>query len=143
MSSPLKENISHTPACLYDGILINPTDRFYATAFPPLKWSAIDNYSKYLVSREGEIYSYRSNSYLKVIKNNTDNYMVNMMRDDGKRASKCVHRLVAESFLPNPKKYKFIRRKDGDKANYSFANLYWSKNHNRFSNPANLVSKSN
>ena len=146
---PLKENISKTPACLYDGILINPTDRFYATAFPPhALWSVIDNYSKYLVSREGEIFSYRSNSYLKVIKTNTDNYMVNMMRDDGKRASKCVHRLVAESFLSNPKKYKFIRRKDGDKANYSFSNLYWSKNHNRYSNsahanPANLVSKSN
>jgi len=135
MSPPLKENISKFPACYFDGILINPTDRFYPTAFPPSKWSVIDNYSKYLVSREGEIFSYRSNSYLTVLKNNTHNHVCNIVRDDGKPACKCVHRLVAEAFLHNPQKYKFIRRKDGDKDNYSLSNLYWSKNHNRHANP--------
>lgn len=36
-----------------------------------------------------------------------------------------VHRLVADSFLPNPKSLPFINHKDGNKQNYKPSNLEW------------------
>jgi len=36
-----------------------------------------------------------------------------------------VHRLTAQSFVPNPNSFKFIRHKDGDKTNNEAENLEW------------------
>lgn len=39
--------------------------------------------------------------------------------------SKTVHKLLAETFLPNPDNYNEINHKDGDKLNNSLDNLQW------------------
>lgn len=36
-----------------------------------------------------------------------------------------LHRLLAENFIPNPAKYKYVLHKDDNKQNYSLDNLYW------------------
>jgi len=44
---------------------------------------------------------------------------------DGKRIIKFIHRLVAESFLENPKNLEQVNHKDGNKLNNCADNLEW------------------
>ena len=41
------------------------------------------------------------------------------------RKTKCVHRIVAETFLQNPQMLPCVNHKDGDKLNNSMDNLEW------------------
>lgn len=48
-----------------------------------------------------------------------------MLSKGGKCTLKYVHKLVAESFIDNPKNYSFITHLDGDIKNNSVDNLAW------------------
>lgn len=52
-------------------------------------------------------------------------YMCVCLRRNGKSDHLYVHRLVAESFIPNPNGYKVVNHIDGDKLNNSVDNLEW------------------
>jgi hypothetical protein len=43
----------------------------------------------------------------------------------GHRQSHCIHRLVAEAFIPNPMRYAEVNHKDGEKLNCNVTNLEW------------------
>lgn len=58
-------------------------------------------------------------------KNNFFKYWYFQLFKDGKRSKKPIHRLVAEYFIKNPKKYKYVLFRDGDLNNYSIENLEW------------------
>lgn len=47
---------------------------------------------------------------------------------NGKNNTLKVHRLVAQSFIPNPNKYPQVNHKDEDKANNHVNNLEWCTN---------------
>lgn len=52
-------------------------------------------------------------------------YHVLTLFKDGCRHFRIVHRLVAEAFLENKKKYKEVNHKDLDKSNNHVSNLEW------------------
>lgn len=69
------------------------------------------------VSQDGDVYSIKRrkflsprvvNGYLAVLRNPV-----------------YVHKLVADAFVPNPNKHRFVRFKDGNKGNVNFTNLEW------------------
>ena len=47
---------------------------------------------------------------------------------DGKRKYARVHRLIAETMLPNPNNYEQVNHIDGDKLNNNLSNLEWCNN---------------
>ena len=48
-------------------------------------------------------------------------------RKDGRQICRYLHKLVAENFLMNPCKYKYVRHTDGDRSNNHVDNLEWAK----------------
>lgn len=79
--------------------------------------------SNYSVSPDGKIYN-DNTGRLKVPAISKGYYKVDLYKD-GKRETKRIHRLVAESFIPNPNGLPEINHKDGNRLNNSIDNLEW------------------
>lgn len=45
-----------------------------------------------------------------------------------------VHRAVAEAFVPNPKEYRIVKHKNGDKTDNRAENLFWTDNSENLKN---------
>lgn len=64
-----------------------------------------------------------------------------VLSKDGKTRSVQVHRIIAETFLPNPEGYETINHKDGDPMNNAVENLEWAtrRENNRHAFRNNLI----
>ena len=81
----------------------------------------IENHPNYSVTKKGDVYSHKRNKFLKQW-NRGKGYLA--VEIDYKTHS--VHRLVAMTFIPNPKSKKEVNHIDGDKRNNCVSNLEWS-----------------
>ncbi len=69
---------------------------------------------RYLVTNQGRVYSIRRKKFLKTPPNKQGYPRVNL----GNKRHVCVHRLVAETFIPRDESLKLeVNHKDEDKAN--------------------------
>lgn len=58
-------------------------------------------------------------------------YITTRLYKDGRRMNVMVHRLIAETFIPNPENKPYVSHKDGNRHNNSIGNLEWvSKSNN-------------
>lgn len=78
----------------------------------------------YCVSREGKIFSLKSNRFLKPF-SDTAGYQYIECYKNGKKHKFSVHRLVATAFIENPENKKEVNHKDGNKLNNTVENLEW------------------
>lgn len=84
------------------------------------KWADVNGFEgKYKVSRNGDIFSIKSNKILKPILSN--GYLKIML---GRKMYR-IHRLVAFAYIPNPQNYTCINHKNGDKKDNRVENLEW------------------
>lgn len=87
-------------------------------------WKGIKGYKGlYKVSNTGKVLSIKRNLILVPCLNR--NYLKVNLYDKGKRAPTSIHRIVALNFINNPKKYKQVNHKDGNKLNNNVENLEW------------------
>lgn len=64
----------------------------------------------------------------KILKSNDDcskGYLVVSLSKENKHKNYKIHRLVAETFIPNPNNYPQVNHIDGDKHNNNINNLEW------------------
>ena len=79
----------------------------------------------YEVSEQGEVYNTRTGRCLEgTVKRNE--YRSVQLTIEGKAKSIMVHRLVAQTYLPNPNNLPIVHHKDGDKMNNCVDNLEWT-----------------
>ena len=85
-----------------------------------LKWKKFNSFID--VCEDGTI-----KSHSKVIKGEICNngYRRVHVSNNGKDCKFLVHRIVAETFIPNPKNLPCVNHKDGNKLNCSVDNLEW------------------
>lgn len=78
--------------------------------------------SSHLVSEHGKVWSKEQGRFLNQSTNRGGYLVVGI---NGRTAY--PHRLVAERWVPNPNKFRYVRHKDGNQYNNHYSNLEWYK----------------
>ena len=85
----------------------------------------IKKYPNYYVTKEGLVFSSKSNKYLKPSFDKQGYARVGIYVGNYKTKTIKVHRIVAETFIDNPKNKKDVNHIDGNKSNNNVLNLEW------------------
>lgn len=81
----------------------------------------------YYVLDSGEVYSTKHNKFKKIKpQKQKHGYMLVHLHVNNKSVYKWLHRMVAETFIPNPENKPEVNHKDGDKENNDVSNLEWN-----------------
>jgi len=84
----------------------------------------VENIPGYFVTANGEVYSSKSGTYMRGSLNKYTGYRsVMLRRPDGTVSSFYVHRLVANSYIPNPRDLPQVNHIDGNKQHNRSTNL--------------------
>ena len=78
----------------------------------------------YAVTSCGRVWSYKNKKFLKP-KCEKNGYMRIMLCKDGQKKMYCLHRIVAEAYLPNPENLPQVDHIDNDKTHNYVNNLQW------------------
>lgn len=82
-------------------------------------------YDNYLISESGHVY--RKGRKLSAWQSKKG-YLRVCLSISGKTISRPVHRLVAQTYIPNPENKPEVNHKDTNKTNNSVSNLEWATN---------------
>lgn len=102
-------------------------------------WSDIKEYPNYMVSNLGSVKSLSNNKtrkekILKQCKNNKGYLLVGLCKNANEKKYQ-VHRLVAQTFIPNPDNKSCIDHINGDKSDNRVCNLKWVTHEENSDNP--------
>lgn len=87
------------------------------------EWTTIDEFPNYEISNQGRI---RNRNTKQILRQKVDRgYHRIMLYRDGETCTKQIHRLVADSFVPNIDNKKEVNHIDGNKDNNRADNLEW------------------
>jgi hypothetical protein len=84
----------------------------------------LKDFPGYFITEDGRVYSNSTEKWLKGFIS-PDGYHRIELRANKKRIKKFVHRLVAETYIPNPNNLNSVNHKDEVKLNNTVENLEW------------------
>lgn len=87
----------------------------------------VPNFPDYSATMTGKVYSHRSKRFIKG-QINFEGYVRIGLYRDGNEKKLLVHRIIAETFIPNPENKEQVNHKDMNKSNNSVENLEWITN---------------
>lgn len=86
-------------------------------------------FKDYKITKEGKVISLKHKKSVELKGEiDKDGYKRVLIYIDGKRKKFFVHRLVAQTFIPNPENKPQVNHKDGNKLNNHVNNLEWVTN---------------
>lgn len=86
----------------------------------------LKGFVNYKISNLGRIYSIKRRTCLKVKRLGNSGYYQVRLSKDGKYVYKNLHRLIAETFIPNPNNYRTVNHINGNKLDNRISNLEWA-----------------
>lgn len=94
-------------------------------------WKDAVGYEEYyLVSNKGRVWSKQKNKFMTLAPNQNGYFTIQVCRLNSKdglvRKKATVHRIIAQTFLPNPFNKPQVNHKDGNKQNNNVENLEWA-----------------
>lgn len=122
---------------LRDFLEVNPINMYNDIQFKNVlatsrKKSRIDltkfkntRYQGYMASERGEIYSTKSGLILSP-RIDKDGYEEVSIMIDKKQTSKTVHRIIAETWIPNPYNLPYVNHINGNRSDNRVTNLEWA-----------------
>lgn len=90
-----------------------------------MEFTQIPGYHNYLLSKEGLVFSIKKGIILSA-RYTTKGYLQVDLHTDKNKKTFYIHRLVAESFIPNPENKPQVNHLDGNKSNNNVCNLDWA-----------------
>ena len=101
----------------------------------------IANFDGYLIDETGQVVNANKGNRL-TPHLNENGYLYVTLRKDNRSRTKAVHRLVAETFIPNPDNKPFVNHIDADRTNPHRINLEWCTQSENIKHAYNLGSMS-
>lgn len=86
----------------------------------------LKGFDNYKISNLGRIYSIKRRACLRVKKLGNSGYYQVRLSKDGSYIYKNLHRLLAETFIPNPNNYRTVNHINGNKLDNRLENLEWA-----------------
>lgn len=104
--------------------------RFSYSPFEPIdqneEWRDIVGYNgRYQISNKGNVRSLQRGWFIDMKPRNQRGYLFVVLYDGETHKRRPIHRIVAETFIPNPNDYPIINHKDENPANNCVENLEW------------------
>ena len=91
---------------------------------PRMRWALVKGWP-YKVSDRGSVRSLHTGN-IKAIRLDSDGYCVMDLYNKGGMLTVKIHRLVAQAFVPNPKRKPQVNHKDFVRSNNTATNLKWA-----------------
>ena len=86
----------------------------------------IKDYSDYLITLDGKVFSMISMKFLKLNNDGRGYLSIQLYDKKGGNKRRLIHRLVAEAYLPNPENKEQVNHINGIKSDNCLLNLEWN-----------------